>query len=221
MKWSLPFISPFVLSLFSLVHRPPPAEASHLVLQTRLPGVKWLCRHLSSEGRVRSLCARHCDSRWRPGGRVERCWPSTVIQDGGQGAVCRDADPALWSGVTGSTPEPVLWEPTHPPADRNHTQQSQGCFYVKACPLYHIQWTSHTWQRGFSGDSAVENLPASAEDSHWFLGQADPLELKLATRSTILVWEIPLTEESGGLQSMGLQRIRHDLVTKPPPPYIK
>ena len=48
MKWSLPFISPFVLSLFSLVHRAPPAEASHLVLQTRLPGVKWLCRHLSS-----------------------------------------------------------------------------------------------------------------------------------------------------------------------------
>ena len=34
--------------------------------------------------------------------------PSTVIQDGGQGAVCRDADPALRSGVTGSTPEPVL-----------------------------------------------------------------------------------------------------------------
>ena len=79
MKWSLRFISPFVLSLFSLVHRAPPAEASHLVLQMRFPGVKWLCRHLSSEGRVRSLCARHCDSRWRPGGCVQRCWPSTKI----------------------------------------------------------------------------------------------------------------------------------------------
>ena len=35
--------------------------------------------------------------------------------------------------------------------------------------------------------------------------------------SSILVWEIPSTEELGGLQSMGLQRVRHDWVTKPPP----
>ena len=39
----LPFVSPFVLSLVSLAHRAPHAEASHLVLQMRLPGVKWLC----------------------------------------------------------------------------------------------------------------------------------------------------------------------------------
>ena len=36
----------------------------------------------------------------------------------------------------------------------------------------------------------------------------------MATRSTILAWEIPWTEESGGLQSMGSQKVRNDLVTK-------
>ena len=38
----------------------------------------------------------------------------------------------------------------------------------------------------------------------------DPLEKEMATHSSILVWEIPWTEEPGGLQSMGLQRVRHD-----------
>ena len=38
---------------------------------------------------------------------------------------------------------------------------------------------------------------------------------EVATHSSILVWEISWTEEPGGLQSMGLQRVRHDLETKP------
>ena len=38
------------------------------------------------------------------------------------------------------------------------------------------------------------------------LGWEDPLEKEMATHSTILAWEIPWTEEPGGLQSMGLQR---------------
>ena len=41
----------------------------------------------------------------------------------------------------------------------------------------------------------------------------------MATHSSILVWKIPWTEEPGGLQSMGLQRVGHNLVTKPPPHY--
>ena len=44
----------------------------------------------------------------------------------------------------------------------------------------------------------------------WSLGQEDPLEEGMATHSSILVWKIPWTEEPGGLQSMGLQRLRHD-----------
>ena len=40
----------------------------------------------------------------------------------------------------------------------------------------------------------------------------------MATHSSILAWEIPWTEEPGELQSMGSQRVRYDLATKPPPP---
>ena len=59
----------------------------------------------------------------------------------------------------------------------------------------------------------VKNLPANAEDlRHRFdsLGQEDPLEEGMATRSSILAWRIPRTKEPGGLQSMGLQRVGHE-----------
>ena len=42
------------------------------------------------------------------------------------------------------------------------------------------------------------------------LGQEDPLEKEMATHSSILAWEIPRTEEPGGLQCMGSQRTGHD-----------
>ena len=42
-----------------------------------------------------------------------------------------------------------------------------------------------------------------------FLGQEGPLEKKMATSSTLLAWEIPWTEEPGGPQSTGSQRVRH------------
>ena len=47
-----------------------------------------------------------------------------------------------------------------------------------------------------------------------FLGREDPLEKEMATHSNILACEIPWTEEAGGLQSMGSQRGKHNLVTK-------
>ena len=46
------------------------------------------------------------------------------------------------------------------------------------------------------------------------LGQEDPLEKGMATHSSILAWRVPWTEESGGLQLMGSQRVGHDLVTE-------
>ena len=42
------------------------------------------------------------------------------------------------------------------------------------------------------------------------LGWEDPFEKEMTTDSSILIWEIPWTKEPGGLQSMGLQRVRHD-----------
>ena len=48
----------------------------------------------------------------------------------------------------------------------------------------------------------VKHLPTMLV---WSLGQEDPLEKEMATHSSIHAWKIPWTEESGGLQSMGLQ----------------
>ena len=46
------------------------------------------------------------------------------------------------------------------------------------------------------------------------LGQEDPLEKEMATHSSVLAWEIPWTEEPGGLQPMGSQRVRHNWLSK-------
>ena len=48
------------------------------------------------------------------------------------------------------------------------------------------------------------------ETQVWSLGQKDPLEKGMTTRSSILAWRIPRTEESGWLQSMELQTVQHD-----------
>ena len=56
----------------------------------------------------------------------------------------------------------------------------------------------------------IKNLPANAGDLGSIPGLEDPLEKEMATHSSILVWEIPWTEEPGGLQCMGLQRVRHN-----------
>ena len=55
----------------------------------------------------------------------------------------------------------------------------------------------------------VKNLPAMQETQVQSLGQEDPLEKEMVTHSNILAWSIPRTEEPGGLQSMGSQRVRH------------
>ena len=64
--------------------------------------------------------------------------------------------------------------------------------------------------RGFPGGSVVKNPPAMQETGIRSLGQEDPLEEGMATHSSILAWRIPWTEELGGLQSMGSQKVRHD-----------
>ena len=58
----------------------------------------------------------------------------------------------------------------------------------------------------------VMSLPAVQESQVQSLlqGREDPLEKEMATRSSVLAWRIPKTEEPGGLQSIGLQRVRRD-----------
>ena len=60
----------------------------------------------------------------------------------------------------------------------------------------------------------VKNLPAVQETQVQSMGGEDPLEKGMVTHSSILSWRIPWTEELGGLQSMGLQRVRHNWETK-------
>ena len=67
--------------------------------------------------------------------------------------------------------------------------------------------TEHAFSFGFPSSSAVKNPPVMQETGVRFLGQEDPLEKEMAIHSSILVWKIPWTEEPGGLQSMGLQRV--------------
>ena len=65
---------------------------------------------------------------------------------------------------------------------------------------------------GFPSGSVVKNT--MQETQFRSLGWGDPLEKEMATHSSILAWESLWTEASGGLQSMGLQRVGHNLVTK-------
>ena len=69
---------------------------------------------------------------------------------------------------------------------------------------------------GFLGGSVVKNLSANAEDLGLISGSGRSPEKEMATHSSIIVWEIPGMEEPRGLQS-GVTRVRHNLMTKPPP----
>ena len=81
-------------------------------------------------------------------------------------------------------------------------------------------WAAWLWQdSSYCGASLMaqwaNNLPANQETQEMCirsLGWQDPLEKEMATHSSILPWRIPRTEEPGGLQSMGLQRVGQDWV---------
>ena len=70
----------------------------------------------------------------------------------------------------------------------------------------HLKWA-------FQVALVVKNPPAKAGDSedesHLWVGE-DPLEEGMAAHSSVLAWRIPWTEEPGGLQSTGSQRVGHD-----------
>ena len=63
---------------------------------------------------------------------------------------------------------------------------------------------------GFAGDSDSKESACNARDLGLIFGLGRLLEKETATHFSILAWEIPWTEEPGGLQSMGLQRVGQD-----------
>ena len=67
---------------------------------------------------------------------------------------------------------------------------------------------------GFPGGSESKESACNAGDLGLIPGlERSPGEKRMAAHSSIVAWRIPWTEEPGGLQSMGLQRVRHDLTT--------
>ena len=70
------------------------------------------------------------------------------------------------------------------------------------------------YEEDVSGGSAVKNSACQQETQVQPLGWEDTLEEEMATHSSILAWRMPWTEEPGGLQYMGSQRVGHDLVTR-------
>ena len=93
-------------------------------------------------------------------------------------------------------------------------------FSILAVPIYILSILSPAfidfgffWWWPSQMTLAVKNLPASAgdiRDTGWIPGSEDALEEEMATHSSVLAWRIPWTEEPGGLQSIGSQRVRHN-----------
>ena len=99
----------------------------------------------------------------------------------------------------------IPWTEEEPDGPQSMGPQSrirQSNQHTSVCLLY-ICMASLVAQR-------VKRLPAMLETRVQSLGQEDPLQKEMATHSSILAWKIPWTEEPGGLQTTGSQRVGHD-----------
>ena len=100
-------------------------------------------------------------------------------------------------------------EGKYQPEEKAMAQRSQVI-----CPEWNSKFmlSIDTPTRGFPGGSIGKESACNEEDPGSPLGREDPLETGMATHSSILAWKIPWAEEPGGLQFMGLQRVRNDWV---------
>ena len=91
---------------------------------------------------------------------------------------------------------------------------SGGRGHIYSCGQFMLMYGKNhhniSKQRASLVTKPVKSLPAMRETWVKFLGQKDPLEMEMATHSTILSWRIPWTEEPGVLQTMGSQRVGLD-----------
>ena len=94
---------------------------------------------------------------------------------------------------------------------RSSKPRDQTCV---SCILGRLFTTELPGKRASLVAQRVKHLPAMQETPVQSLGWEDPLEKEMATHSSILAWRIPRTVEPGGLQSMGLLRVRCDRLTK-------
>ena len=82
--------------------------------------------------------------------------------------------------------------------------------WAPPAPWRSLIWSLLDRKSSFPSGSAVKNLPVMQHMRVWSLRQKEALEKGMATNSSILAWKIPWTEELGGLQSIGSQRVRHN-----------
>ena len=85
----------------------------------------------------------------------------------------------------------------------NYYSFNYTCIYLILCLLLQASLVAQM----------LKDMPAAQETWVWSLGWEDPLGKEMATCFSILAWRIPWTEEPGGLQSMGSQRVEHDWMT--------
>ena len=109
--------------------------------------------------------------------------------------------------------EPPSQPRLHPTPLSHHRSPSWVPVLYGSFPLtiYFTHGSVYVWASLVA--QMVKNLLAMQETWVQFLGQEGPLEEKMATHSSILAWRIPWTEEPGGLQSMGWQRVESNWAT--------
>ena len=108
-------------------------------------------------------------------------------------------------------------ETSHRRRKQSYSTNGEGTGAInQECGVSYCIWNRYTLQYtlGFPDGSAVKNLLVTQKTQVRSLGQEDPLEKEMATHSSVLAWRIPWTEEPGGLQSVGSQRVGHNLATK-------
>ena len=108
----------------------------------------------------------------------------------------------------------IIYTPMHTHTWHSQIQDKLVFWMLKIkCPENVFQEVHYYCLLLFLVAQSVKNLSAVQETRVWFLGWEDPLEKEMATHSSILAWKISWTEEPGGLQSMGSQRVGHDWAT--------
>jgi len=110
----------------------------------------------------------------------------------------------------------LLGPPSYPQSYSTRSSQSPErsslCYTAASRAIKFTHGYVHIWASLEAQQEGI--LLPMLEIRVWSLGREDPLEKEMATHSSIPAWRNPWTEGPGGLQSMELQRARHDLATK-------
>ena len=138
----------------------------------------------------------------------ETVWAAEWGRGKGKGETLDKQGHSLWRG-------PPLVAQQSPPRVKQGPGPKKRVILGGSVPSRHAtDYTSLFSLQGLPRWPVVKNPPVNAEDMGLIPGSGRSPGGRNGNHSSILAWEIPWTEESGGLQSMGSQRVRHNWVTK-------